>query len=147
MGLSYEQHFVWAHTIEHPFREHMGVPMMGTKFWDALEYEATATAEEIDSFRWSVIAKWKAWALELEPERKKWLKTKVPKRLTRLLKNFHLPLFERILQSIGYEDMAVVERMTAGFYFVGVFDSFNVDAVLREVQPPAITMKVAVIII
>ena len=68
VGFSYEKHFVWAHTIEHPFREHMGVPMKETKFWNALEYEATATAEEIDSFRWSVIAKWKAWALELEPE-------------------------------------------------------------------------------
>ena len=147
VGLSYEQHFVWAHTIEHPFREHIGVPMKETEFWNALEYEATTTAEEIDSFRWSVIAKWKAWALELEPERKKWLNTKVPKRLREMLKNFHLPLFERILQSIDYEDMAVVERMTTGFYFAGVLDPSNVDTVPCEVQPTAITMKVAVIII
>ena len=61
--------------------------------------------------------------------------------------DFNLLLFERILQSIDYEDMAVVERMTTGFYFAGVLDPSNVDTVPCEVQPPAITMKVAVIII
>ena len=84
--------------------------------------------------------------MELEPERKRWLNTKVPKRLRRLLNNFHLPLFERILQSIDYEDMAVVERMTTGFYFAGELDPANVDTVPCEAQPPAITVKVAVII-
>ena len=63
-----------------------------------------------------------------------------------MLKNFHFPLFERILQSIDYEDMAVVERMTTGFFFAGVLDPSNVDTVPCEAQPPAITMKVAVII-
>ena len=86
-------------------------------FWKALQFEATATAADIECHREKVLAQWKSWAEELEPARKTWLKTKVPKRLRKLMRNFHAPLFEKILQSIGYEDMAVVERMTTGFYF------------------------------
>ena len=43
--------------------------------------------------------------------------------------------------------MAAVERMTTGFCFAGELVFANVDIVLCEAQPPAITMKVAVIIL
>ena len=41
--------------------------------------------------------------------------------------------------------MAVVERMTTGFYFAGELDTANVDTVPCEAQPPAITVQVAVL--
>ena len=47
--------------------------------WDALEYDAKTDAAEIDDFREGVIKKWKQWAVELEPERVKWLNKKVPR--------------------------------------------------------------------
>ena len=71
----------------------------------------------------------------------KWLNTKVPRKLKKLLRKFHIPLFERILKSIDYEDMNVVERMTTGFYFAGMLDKSGVDTKDCEVQEPAVTVQ------
>ena len=61
--------------------------------------------------------------------------------------NVQLVLFKRIFESIGYDDMAVVERTTTGISFAGMLDESGVDTVECEEQPPAIKVEVAVRVI
>ena len=98
----------------------------------------------MNNHRESVVAQWKKWSGEFRGEQQKWLKTKVPKKLRKLLRNFHQPLFRRIFESINYEDMAVCERMATGFYFAGMLDEAGVDTVpCGEPRLPAISVKAA----
>ena len=57
MGLGYEQHFIWAHTVGHLVFDEPAVKVSEVMFWDALEYEATTHAAVIDDFREDVIKK------------------------------------------------------------------------------------------
>ena len=79
----------------------------------------TSRAEQIDGFRSEVITNYTVVAAELEDERVWWLHNKVHPTLRMMLRDFHGPLFFKMLDDMGYEDTDLKKCMEESFPCIG----------------------------
>jgi hypothetical protein len=122
----------WAIGIDHPHDAVASCLRVTEKWREACEYEATATAAEIDRHREGVLSHIEDMGVALEGARLKWLNEDVAPHLRTLNRKLHGPLLAHILQMLNWPDRALMHRITTGFQYVGNMDKIETGAISRR---------------
>ena len=116
MGLTPEEHVAWALTVPHPLQ----VPPELTndeEFMNALRFEAKA--DDADAVREDILETHEAIAEEMDTERIRWLFNKVHPAHRLLLRNWHGPFVEWLVENGTFKDKLLPRDMTVGFMLAG----------------------------
>ena len=116
-GMSAVEHVRWAMANLRP-PDPLSCDDLDNDTWHALEFETSATPDEVDDRRLSECLRLLDLHRSLEGERQAWLQA-APEHSRLILSEFHGPFFDRLLQEVGHEDSGLAWRMFEGFKLVG----------------------------
>ena len=115
VGLSPEMHVEFARQVKHPASQLREFPQ---DVLDAIEFEVSSSAEEIDAFRSNVLHRVCQLASQLQDEQARWV-ADAPAAIQGLVARIHGPLWEALLQTGHVQAPDFLRSLREGFPIVG----------------------------
>ena len=115
VGLSPEMHVEFARQVKHPASQLREFPQ---DVLDAIEFEGSSSAEEIDAFRSNVLHRVCQLASQLQDEQARWV-ADAPAAIQGLVARIHGPLWEALLQTAHVQAPDFLRSLREGFPIVG----------------------------
>ena len=131
LGLTEWEHVQWALQQEHVMnieKQHVDQDLR-----DAVEYELTREAVDLDAFREQVFQEWTSWLEEMADEQVRWANT-APEEIRPQVSAISGPWFGRVLRDAGMEEHrvdALLRSLHGGFEFAGLLPECEVKETVR----------------